>query len=96
MSEKKKAGRRSRQEELRRAIETAGIDPALVDPFRILAAIAIDSRAAPTTKIEACVALIEHPPQPSNPADQPAPAAQPDPALDVLNQRAIQRMKDGK
>ncbi len=39
-------------------LEPYGIDPALVDPRRILAAIALDGEAPATARVQACKALI--------------------------------------
>ena len=44
-----------------RDLAQRGIDPALVDPRRILAAIAVDESAAPTARVRAAMALIQRP-----------------------------------
>jgi len=104
MSERKKAGRPSRRDELRKAIEEAGVDVDMVDPHRLLAAIAIDSKVAPMTRIQACVALIEHPRRAADPGkseiisdSKPATAAPADQGIpdDDITRRAFQIMKTG-
>jgi hypothetical protein len=42
-------------------LAAVGIDPALIDPKRILAAIAVDESAAPTARVRAAMALIQRP-----------------------------------
>jgi hypothetical protein len=104
MSERKKVGRPSRKDELKKAIEEASIDPAIVDPWRVLSAIAIDSKVAAMTRITACVALIEHPRRAAEPGksdimsdSKPGPASPADPTIpdDEITQRALQIMKTG-
>lgn len=53
-------GRPTRGEALRKAITAVGVDPALVDPRRVLAAIAIDESAATTARVAACRVLLAH------------------------------------
>ncbi|KQS66491.1 hypothetical protein ASG32_30670 [Methylobacterium sp. Leaf361] len=43
---------------MRRRAEAAGVDPALVDPRRILAAIAIDPAASAAARVSACRVLL--------------------------------------
>jgi hypothetical protein len=54
----RRRGRPSKQEELRRALAEIGVDPSLVDPRRILAAIAISRSMPPTARVAACKALL--------------------------------------
>lgn len=104
MPEAKKAGRPSKKDELRRAIDEMSVDPEMVDPFRILSAIAVDPKVAPSTRITACVALIEHPPRAAEPGKpgiipdlKPSPATPADPGIpdDDITRRAFQIMKTG-
>ena len=44
---------------LARAIERLGVDPATVDPARILASIAADARTPATARVAACRALLD-------------------------------------
>jgi hypothetical protein len=91
--------------ELRKAIDEVGVDPHMVDPHRILAALAIDSKAAPATRIQACLALIEHPPRPADQGkseiisdSKPGPAAastDPRPPDDKINRRALEILSKG-
>lgn len=53
-------GRPTRGEALRRAIAAVGVDPALVDPKRVLAGIAIDEAAPATARVAACRVLLVH------------------------------------
>jgi hypothetical protein len=97
MPEPKKAGRPSKKDELRRAIDEISIDPDMVDPHRILAAIAVDPKVSPATKIQACIALIDHPRKTAEPAPSVTSAASTDLAIpdDEITQRALQIMKTG-
>ena len=54
----RRRGRPSKQEELRQALAEIGVDPALIDPRKILAAIAINKSMPPTARVAACRALI--------------------------------------
>jgi hypothetical protein len=55
---KARGGRPNRSEALRRRIAEAGVDPALVDPRKLLAAIALDATAPATARVQACKALL--------------------------------------
>src|SRR5262245_581468 len=55
---RRKRGRPSRQEELQRALAELGVDPATIDPRRILAAIAGDAAAPAGARVMACKALL--------------------------------------
>jgi hypothetical protein len=55
---RRRPGRRSRQEELARTLAELGVDPALVDPLRVLASVAGDAAAAPTARVAAAKALL--------------------------------------
>lgn len=81
-----KRGRPSRAEELRRLIENVGVDPNLVDPKRVLAAIAIDAEAPAGARVAAAKALLivggKFPAGSGSGADD-------DLELDALSRRAI-------
>jgi hypothetical protein len=55
---RRRRGRPTREEEVRQALAEIGIDPALVDPRRVLASIAGDADAPPTARVAACKALL--------------------------------------
>jgi hypothetical protein len=57
-TQRRKPGRPSKAEELRRALATVGCDPAAVDPLRILAAIAADADAPAGARVAACKVLL--------------------------------------
>lgn len=57
-SGKAKGGRPTRAEALRRRIAAVGVDPALVDPLRILAGIAVDESAPHAARVSACKAMM--------------------------------------
>lgn len=44
---------------LRKAIDRLGVDPQMIDPLAILAALAVDPETPPTAKVAACRVLIE-------------------------------------
>lgn len=92
-SDKARGGRPTREEAERRRILSAGVDPALVDPRRILAAIALDGATPATARVQACKVLIAtsagSPLVPGVPlADEPAE----DEATDELTRRALALM----
>src|SRR5262245_30307872 len=59
---RRRRGRPSRKEELQRALAELGVDPASVDPLRVLASVAGDAAAAPTARVAAAKALLrQHP-----------------------------------
>jgi hypothetical protein len=51
-------GRPTKQEAIQRRVNAAGIDPALVDPKRILAGIAVDKKAPASARVAAARALL--------------------------------------
>ena len=55
---KARGGRPTRGEALRRRIAAVGVDPALVDPKRVLAGIAVDEQAPATARVAAARALL--------------------------------------
>jgi hypothetical protein len=57
-SPRRRPGRPSKEEEVRQALAENGIDPALVDVRRILAAIAVNKSMPPTARVAACKALL--------------------------------------
>ena len=67
-------GRPSRKEELQRALAGIGIDPALVDPRRVLASIAGDADAPASARVAAAKALLD---ERRNPAETKQPKAEP-------------------
>jgi hypothetical protein len=70
---RRKRGRPTREEEVRRALAQIGCDPALVDPRRILAAIAGDADAPAGARVAACKVLLGVKDQ--DPAEEPAAAS---------------------
>ncbi len=54
----RRRGRPTREEEMRHALAELGIDPALVDPLRVLASIAANRSMPPTARVAACKALL--------------------------------------
>jgi hypothetical protein len=89
---KARGGRPTRAEALRKAIAAAGIDPAAVDPKRILAGIAADVAAPPTARVAAAKALLA-----ANMALPPPVHVAPEevPEDDVLTRRALALMAAG-
>ena len=81
----RRRGRPSRKEEKERALAEIGIDSALIDPRRILAAIAINKSMPPTARVAACKALL-------GVKGQDATAAEDVPAGDI-NARAVAMMR---
>src|SRR5262245_21673826 len=55
---RRRRGRPTREEELRRALVELGVDPALVDPLRVLASVAGDAGAPPSARVAAARALL--------------------------------------
>jgi uracil-DNA glycosylase len=55
---RRRPGRPTKEEEVRRALAEIGVDPALIDPLRILAGIAANGRMPPTARVAACKALL--------------------------------------
>jgi hypothetical protein len=55
---RRRRGRPSRKEEVQRALAEFGVDPALIDPCRILAAIAADADAPAGARVAACRTLL--------------------------------------
>jgi hypothetical protein len=55
---RRRRGRPTREEEMRRTLAEVGCDPALIDPRRILAAIAGDADAPASARVAACKALL--------------------------------------
>jgi hypothetical protein len=55
---RRRPGRPTKAEEVRRVLAEIGVDPALVDPLRILAGIAANGRMPPTARVAACKALL--------------------------------------
>jgi hypothetical protein len=86
-----KRGRPNRAAALQRAIAAAGIDPASVDPRRILAALAIDAGAPAGARVQACRVLMASANM-QTAADQSDPNVPNDPvsrrALEILARRS--------
>jgi hypothetical protein len=61
---KRRPGRPSKAEELRRALAELGCDPSAIDPLRILAGIAADEAVSPAVRVAACKALLERDSEP--------------------------------
>src|SRR5262245_58684143 len=55
---RRRPGRPTKAEELRRALAEVGCDPNLIDPRRVLASIAADVGAAATARVAAAKALL--------------------------------------
>jgi hypothetical protein len=55
---RRRPGRPSKAEEVRRALAEIGCDPALVDPRRVLASIAGDADAPAGARVAACRTLL--------------------------------------
>jgi hypothetical protein len=68
----RRRGRRSKAEELRLTLATVGCDPAAIDPLRILAGIAADETIAPTARVAAAKALLDHPAETKQPVKDKA------------------------
>jgi len=56
---RRRPGRPTRQEEVRRALAELGLDPSLLDPRRVLAEIASDKTAPASARVSAAKALLE-------------------------------------
>lgn len=54
----RRPGRPTRDAELRRAMAEFGIDPTLIDPRRVLASIAVDTKAPASARVQAARALL--------------------------------------
>jgi hypothetical protein len=55
---RRRRGRPSRKEEVQRALAELGVDPATIDPRRVLAAIAGDTNAPAGARVAACKVLL--------------------------------------
>ena len=55
---RRRPGRPSKAEELRRVLAGIGIDPSPIDPLRILADIAANRSMPPTARVAACKVLL--------------------------------------
>jgi hypothetical protein len=80
---RRRPGRPSKAEEVRRALAEIGCDPAAIDPLRILAGIAADESMPPTARVTACKVLLGQ-------RDQRNPAADLAVAGDAVSVRAQQ------
>ena len=58
---RRRPGRPSRDDEVRRALGEIGCDPASINPLRILASIAVDLEAPASARVAACKVLIGAP-----------------------------------
>lgn len=90
---KARGGRPTRGEALRRQIAAIGVDPALVDPKRVLAGIAVDEQAPATARVAAARALL------AAQAGLPPPVfIDPDevPEEDVVTRRALAVLTAGR
>lgn len=89
---KARGGRPTRGEALRRRIAAVGVDPALVDPKRVLAGIAVDEQAPATARVAAARALL------AAQAGLPPVFVDPDevPEDDVVTRRALAVLTAGR
>jgi hypothetical protein len=55
---RRRPGRPTKAEEVRRALAETGVDPALINPLHILAAIAADADAPAGARVAACRVLL--------------------------------------
>jgi hypothetical protein len=62
---RRRPGRPSKAEEVRRVLAEIGIDPSAIDPMRILADIAANGSMPPTARVAACKALLGQRDQPA-------------------------------
>jgi hypothetical protein len=60
---RRRRGRPTREEEVRRALAELGLDPSSIDPRKILAAIAADLSAPAGARVAACKALLAADPE---------------------------------
>jgi hypothetical protein len=60
---RRRPGRPSKSEELAQVLAELGIDPALIDPRRVLASIAADADAPASARVAAAKALLAAPDQ---------------------------------
>lgn len=102
-SPKSRGGRPTRAQTERRRILEIGVDPALVDPRRVLAGIAVDPTAPATARVAASRALLAANAGIAGLADLAAQEARADatlepemPAEDVLTRRALALMTTGR
>ena len=91
-----RGGRPTNAEIMRRRVEAAGIDPALVDPRKILAAIAVDGSASAAARVSACRVLLAH--EARLAALVAAPAAEDEEPIpvDLVTERALALMAAGR
>ena len=68
---RRRPGRPTREEEVRRALAELGLDPALLDPRRVLAEIASDKNAPASARVSAAKALLEQTKQPDKGKAEP-------------------------
>lgn len=83
-----RGGRPSRDEAERRRLMAAGVDHTLVDPRRILAAIAIDDEAPPGARVQAAKALLLA--RAGLPPDADRDEGEPDAPGDALTRRTLE------
>ena len=95
-SSKPRGGRPTKAQVARRRILETGVDPALVDPRRVLAGIAVDPAAPATARVAAARALLSATaglPPPSEAEFEGSTAMPPE---DVLTQRALALLAGGR
>jgi hypothetical protein len=85
----KKPVRPTQVEVFKRVVEVGGIDPATIDPRRILAGIAADPEAPAGARVMACKTLIAA-------AGEQAPNAADEATSDALTRRALQLLATGR
>lgn len=88
----RRPGRPTREEAEARRIRAVGVDPALVDPRRILAAIAIDQEAPAAARVSACRTLIASGTAPAHEAGVPIASTGDELPPDELTRRALELM----
>ena len=80
---RRRPGRPSKSEELAQVLAELGVDPALIDPRRVLASIAADADAPASARVAACKALLARDP------DQPVHSAAGGDAVSVRAQQLL-------
>lgn len=90
---KARGGRPTQEEALRKKIAAVGVDPALIDPRRVLAGIAVDEQAPATARVAAARALL------ASQAGLPPPVyVDPEevPEEDIITRRALAVLTAGR
>lgn len=93
---KPRGGRPTKAQTARRRILETGVDPALVDPRRILAGIAVDPAAPATARVAAARALLSATPGLAPPSEPEFEGPTVMPPEDLLTQRALALLTGGR